>query len=117
MAGLPDSVVLYEVGPRDGLQNESARLSVDEKLRLISALAGAGLTRIEVGSFVKPEWIPQLADTDEVARRAPRLTGITYSALVPNRVGLDRALAAGLREIAVFMSASEAHKKVSTASS
>jgi hydroxymethylglutaryl-CoA lyase len=111
---LPDSVVLYEVGPRDGLQNESARLTVDQKLRLIESLCDAGLTRIEIGSFVKPGWIPQLADTDEVARRAPRRPGVTYSALVPNRHGLDRALAAGLREVAVFMSASETHNQKNT---
>jgi len=111
---LPDSVVLYEVGPRDGLQNESARLTVEQKLQLVSALADAGLTRIEVGSFVKPEWIPQLADTDEVARRAPRRDGVTYSALVPNRHGLDRAMAAGLREVAVFLSSSETHNLKNT---
>ena len=114
MGKLPGSVVLYEVGPRDGLQNESAQLAVDEKLQLIAALADAGLTRIEIGSFVKPEWIPQLADTDEVARRAPRVPGVTYSALVPNKTGLDRALAAGLREVAVFMSASESHNQKNT---
>ena len=116
MAGprLPDSVVVYEVGPRDGLQNETAILSVEDKLRLVEALAASGLTRIEVGSFVKPAWIPQLADTDEVAKRAPRLAGVTYSALVPNRQGLDRALAAGLREIAVFMSSSETHNQKNT---
>jgi hydroxymethylglutaryl-CoA lyase len=107
-------VTLYEVGPRDGLQNEAARLPVDDKLRLISALADAGLTRIELGSFVRPDWIPQLADTDELARRLPRRPGVRYTALVPNRQGLDRAVSAGMREVAVFMSSSEAHNKKNT---
>jgi hydroxymethylglutaryl-CoA lyase len=108
------NVTLYEVGPRDGLQNESARLPVDDKVRLIAALAEAGLTRIEVGSFVRPDWIPQLADTDEVARRAPRKPGVRYAALVPNKQGLERAIATGLGEVAVFMSSSETHNKKNT---
>lgn len=108
------SVTLYEVAPRDGLQNESAQLRPEEKLRLIGALAGSGLSRIEIGSFVRPDWIPQLADTDEVARRLPQKTGLRYAALVPNRTGLDRAVAAGLREVAVFMSASETHNRKNT---
>ena len=107
-------ISLYEVGPRDGLQNESARLPVEDKLRLIAALAEAGLKRIEVGSFVRPDWIPQLAETDEVARRAPRRPGVRYTALVPNRQGLDRAVAAGIGEVAVFMSASETHNRKNT---
>lgn len=108
------SVTLYEVAPRDGLQNESAQLRPEEKLRLIGALAGSRLSRIEIGSFVRPDWIPQLADTDEVARRLPQKTGLRYAALVPNRTGLDRAVAAGLREVAVFMSASETHNRKNT---
>jgi hydroxymethylglutaryl-CoA lyase len=111
---LPERVTLYEVGPRDGLQNEAARLPIDGKLRLLSALADAGLTRIELGSFVRPDWIPQLADTDELARRAPRRPGLRYAALVPNRTGLDRAIASGVREVAVFMSASEMHNHKNT---
>ena len=110
----PRQVTLYEVGPRDGLQNESARLAVDDKLRLIAALAASGLKRIEVGSFVRPDWIPQLADTDAVAQRLPRGAGVRYAALVPNRTGLDRAVAAGLREVAVFMSSSETHNQKNT---
>jgi hydroxymethylglutaryl-CoA lyase len=81
-------------------------------VRLIAALAAAGLERIELGSFVRPDWIPQLADTDEVARRAPK--GPRYTALVPNRQGLERAVAAGLREVAVFMSSSETHNRKNT---
>ena len=111
---LPGRVTLYEVGPRDGLQNESANLSVDARLRLIEALAGAGLKRIEIGSFVRPDWIPQLADTDEVARRMVRRPSVRYAALVPNRFGLDRAVSAGLREVAVFMSATESHNLKNT---
>lgn len=111
---LPERVTLYEVGPRDGLQNESARLSADDKLRLVTALADSGLRRIELGSFVRPDWIPQLADTDEVARRAPQRPGLRYSALVPNRIGFERAVAAGIREIGVFMSSSETHNQKNT---
>jgi hydroxymethylglutaryl-CoA lyase len=110
----PSRVTLYEVGPRDGLQNESARLPVESKVRLITALADCGLGRIEIGSFVRPDWIPQLADTDQVAQRLPRPPGLRYSALVPNRTGLDRAVASGLREVAVFMSSSEAHNQKNT---
>ena len=112
-----NGVTLYEVGPRDGLQNEAALLPVESKLRLVEALARAGLRRIEIGSFVRPDWIPQLADTDELARLllgpgGP--VGPRFSALVPNRVGLERAAAAGLREVAVFMSASESHNQKNT---
>lgn len=111
---LPSHVSLYEVGPRDGLQNESVNLTLDAKLRLIAALADAGLSRIELGSFVRPDWIPQLADTDELARRAVRKPGIRYAALVPNRTGLERAIAAGIGEVAVFMSTSETHNLKNT---
>jgi hydroxymethylglutaryl-CoA lyase len=111
---LPSRITIYEVGPRDGLQNEPANLSVEAKLRLLEALADAGLSRIELGSFVRPDWIPQLADTDEVARRALRKPGLRYVALVPNRTGLNRAIAAGVREVAVFMSSSETHNQKNT---
>jgi len=107
-------VRIYEVGPRDGLQNEAAQLPVDAKVRLIAALAEAGLKRIEVGSFVRPDWIPQLAETDLVAQRAPRIPGVRYSALVPNQTGLDRAIASGIPEVAVFMSATESHNQKNT---
>jgi hydroxymethylglutaryl-CoA lyase len=110
----PSRVTIYEVGPRDGLQNEAARLPVEDKVRLVQALAASRLSRIEVGSFVRADWIPQLADTEEVARRAVRIPGIRVSALVPNRHGLERAIASGLREVAVFMSSSEAHNQKNT---
>ena len=110
----PARVTLYEVGPRDGLQNETAQLPVDAMVRLIASLAAAGLERIEVGSFVRPDWIPQLAETDLVAQRAPKVPGVRYSALVPNRTGLDRAIASGISEVAVFMSATESHNQKNT---
>jgi hydroxymethylglutaryl-CoA lyase len=110
----PDRVSVYEVSPRDGLQNEKATVPLGDKLRLIEALTAAGLRRIEATSFVSPKWIPQLADADDVARALPRIAGsrdVAYSALVPNARGLERAKAAGMKEIAVFLSASETHNQ------
>ena len=108
---VPDRVSVYEVSPRDGLQNERATVPLRGKLRLIEALAAAGLRRIEITSFVSPKWIPQLADADEIGAHAHPPEGATYSALCPNARGLQRAHAAGMREIAVFVSASETHNK------
>jgi hydroxymethylglutaryl-CoA lyase len=108
---LPPDVMLYEVGPRDGLQNESRMVPTEDKIRLVDALSQTGLRAIEITSFVNPKWIPQLADGGEVSRRIVRKPGIVYSALVPNRQGLDAAMAAGMKEVAVFMSASETHNK------
>ena len=108
---LPPEVTLYEVGPRDGLQNESRMVPTDDKVRLVDALSETGLRAIEITSFVNPKWIPQLADGAEVSRRITRKPGIVYSALVPNRQGLDAAISAGMTEVAVFMSASETHNK------
>lgn len=108
---LPPDVTIYEVGPRDGLQNESRLIPTDDKVVFIDALSETGLRAIEITSFVNPRWIPQLADAVEVSRRIKRRPGVIYSALVPNRQGLDSALAAGMTEIAVFMSASETHNK------
>jgi hydroxymethylglutaryl-CoA lyase len=104
-------VDVYEVGPRDGLQNELRTISTEEKLRLIRALIASGLKRIEVTSFVSPKWIPQLADAEKVLRQLDRPEGVTFSALVPNLRGLERAKATGLEEAAVFISASESHSK------
>ena len=109
-----DRVSVYEVSPRDGLQNEKITVPLGDKLRLIDALAGAGLRRIEATSFVSPKWIPQLADADDVASELSRLGAgqeVAYSALCPNAQGLERAKAAKIREIAVFISASETHNK------
>jgi len=108
---LPDAVSVYEVSPRDGLQNEAAQVPTHNKLRLVDALVAAGLERIEVSSFVSPRWIPQLADAEKLIELAtPPLHG-HFSALCPNRQGLERAISCGVREVAVFLSVSETHNK------
>jgi hydroxymethylglutaryl-CoA lyase len=109
---VPSSASIYEVSPRDGLQNEATMIPLAGKRRLVEALVGAGITRLEITSFVSPKWVPQLADAEELARQLDPPPGVTYSALCPNARGLERALAVGLREIAVFMSASETHNKM-----
>lgn len=103
-----DSVRLVEVGARDGLQNEARSLSVDTRIALVERLADAGLRTLEAGAFVSPRWVPQMANSDAVLRGLGQRTGVTYTALVPNLQGLDMALAAGCREVAVFAAASEA---------
>ena len=113
---VPDAVSVYEVSLRDGLQNENATVPLSGKLRLVDALVASGLRRIEITSFVSPRWIPQLADADELAKlvttsRAPSSPGVEFTALCPNARGLERAKLAGMKEIAVFMSASETHNK------
>ncbi|HSN99650.1 MAG TPA: hydroxymethylglutaryl-CoA lyase [Candidatus Nanopelagicales bacterium] len=108
---VPDAVSIYEVSPRDGLQNEATLIPIDGKRRLVDALVAAGLRRIEITSFVSPKWVPQLADAEELARTMRPPEGVTYSALCPNARGLERALAVGLGEIAVFLSASESHNR------
>ncbi len=111
MDRVADRVSVYEVSPRDGLQNERSIVPMSAKLELISALVDAGLSRIEATSFVSPKWIPQLADADELFKALRRPPGVTFSALCPNPRGLERARAAGVQEIAVFVSASETHNK------
>ena len=108
---LPAEATIYEVGPRDGLQNEARQVPTAEKIRFIDSLVAAGIRDIEITSFVSPKWIPQLADAAEVARGVRRPPGVRMSSLVPNRRGLETAVAAGMKEIAVFMSASETHNK------
>ncbi|HSD90489.1 MAG TPA: hydroxymethylglutaryl-CoA lyase [Kofleriaceae bacterium] len=108
---LPAEVTIYEVGPRDGLQNEARNVPTADKIRFIDSLVAAGIRSIEITSFVSPKWIPQLADAAEVARGVARPAGVRMSALVPNRRGLDTALASGMKEVAVFLSASETHNK------
>jgi hydroxymethylglutaryl-CoA lyase len=103
----PTQVRVVEVGPRDGLQNESKTVTADIKIALIEALADAGLTSIEAGSFVSPKWVPQMATTAEVLAKLRRKPGVSYSVLVPNLKGLDQALACNVQEIAVFGAASE----------
>ena len=101
------NVTLVEVGPRDGLQNETTAIDTPSKIALIDGLAAAGHTRIEAGAFVSPKWVPQMADAEAVFAGIRRRPGVRYSALVPNLAGLDRAAASNVREIAVFASASE----------
>jgi hydroxymethylglutaryl-CoA lyase len=108
---LPKSVTIVEVGPRDGLQNEADFVPTDQKIELINRLSATGLRRIEITSFVHPKAIPQLQDSEEVVKRIERKPGIIYSTLVPNEKGLERALAAGVEEIALFVSASETHNQ------
>jgi hydroxymethylglutaryl-CoA lyase len=100
-------VVVVEVGPRDGLQNESAAVPTDVKVAFVDALSAAGLPVVEATAFVSPRAIPQLADAEEVFQRIAKRPGVRYPVLVPNEKGLDRAKAAGAREIAVFTAASE----------
>ncbi|GAA0913499.1 hydroxymethylglutaryl-CoA lyase [Nonomuraea longicatena] len=105
--GLPDRVTVYEVGPRDGLQNEKAVVPVEVKAEFIDRLADAGHRVIEATSFVHPTWVPQLADSADLLARLERRPGVRYPVLVPNLRGLDRALDSGVEEIAVFASATE----------
>lgn len=104
---LPKRVKLVEVGPRDGLQNEPATVPTEAKIELIERLADSGLTVIEAGSFVSPRWVPNMADTAAVLAGIRWRDGVSYPVLVPNMKGLDGALAAGAREIAIFAAASE----------
>ncbi|MED5370421.1 MAG: hydroxymethylglutaryl-CoA lyase [Myxococcota bacterium] len=104
-----ERVSVYEVGPRDGLQNESVTLSTQDKLAFIEQLVAAGVRDIEVSSFVRPRWIPQLADADQVVGALPDVEGVTYWGLVPNKRGLDRAVGVEMKAVATFMSVSETH--------
>ena len=108
LAGLPARVTVYEVGPRDGLQNEAALIPVEVKVEFIRQLLAAGHTAVETTSFVSPKWVPQLADAAELlAQLGAPPDGVRMPVLVPNEKGLERALAAGVSEIAVFGSATE----------
>ena len=104
---IPNSVRLFEVGARDGLQNERATISVAAKIELIERLVDAGLRNIEAGSFVSPQRVPQMADSDAVFRGIRRQEGVRYSALTPNLRGIEAAIMAGVDEVAVFSAASE----------
>ncbi|BCG24221.1 3-hydroxy-3-isohexenylglutaryl-CoA/hydroxy-methyl glutaryl-CoA lyase [Pseudomonas tohonis] len=105
---IPKKVRLVEVGPRDGLQNEKQPISVADKVRLVDDLSAAGLGYIEVGSFVSPKWVPQMAGSAEVFAGITYRPGVTYAALAPNMKGFEAALEAGVKEVAVFAAASEA---------
>jgi hydroxymethylglutaryl-CoA lyase len=107
-------VVIVEVGPRDGLQNETTPITTADKLALIGRLAEAGLSRIEATAFVSPRWVPQMADHEAVMRGITRRPGIVYSALVPNEKGAEAALAAGAQALAVFTAASESFCRKNT---
>ena len=104
---VPRAVKMVEVGPRDGLQNESATLTTDIKVELINRLSDTGLSVIEAGAFVSPKWVPQMADSGEVLARIERRPGVSYPVLVPNMKGFEGARAAGATEIAIFTAASE----------
>lgn len=106
-----ESVRIHEVSPRDGLQNEPEVVATDDKVELVRRLVASGLRDVEITSFVRPSWIPQLADAAELVARLPRAEGVRHWALVPNLRGLERALDAGLRHVATFMSASETHNR------
>src|SRR5262245_26125950 len=100
-------VTIVEVGPRDGLQNESDAVPTADKIQFVDRLTAAGLPVIEVTAFVSPKWVPQMSDAAEVFAGITRRPGTRYSALVPNLAGLDRALASGVEEIDVFAAACE----------
>ena len=108
---LPKRIKMVEVGPRDGLQNESAIVPTEIKIELIDRLSATGLAAIEGGSFVSPKWIPQMADTAEVLQGLSRQPGVSYPVLVPNLQGLEAAIAAGAEEVAVFSAASESFSR------
>ncbi len=105
---LPSRVLITEVGPRDGLQNEKQPVSTDAKVELCTRLLQAGVRQLEATSFVSPKWVPQMADAAEVMARLPRLAGVTVSVLTPNMKGFEAALAAGADEVVIFAAASEA---------
>ncbi|MGI8315239.1 hydroxymethylglutaryl-CoA lyase [Halobacillus mangrovi] len=111
MLELPNHVMIKEVGPRDGLQNEPNEVPTEDKIAWINQLSEAGYKYIEFSSFVHPKWIPQLKDAKEVAASIERKPGVTYAALVPNMKGLEGALETNVDEISVFMSASDTHNK------
>jgi hydroxymethylglutaryl-CoA lyase len=107
LEGLPVAITVYEVGARDGLQNEQRAIPTEVKLELIDRLAAAGLRTIEATSFVHPRWVPQLADAEDLMDRLVRVEGVRYPVLVPNAKGLQRALDRGARDVAIFVSATE----------
>ena len=107
MSHYPSTVKIVEVGPRDGLQNEAKTISVADKIKYIQLLAEAGLTYIEAGAFVSPKWVPQMADTEHVLAALDLKGLVTYAVLVPNMKGMEAAIAAGVRDVAVFAAASE----------
>jgi hydroxymethylglutaryl-CoA lyase len=114
MSAMPASVTVVEVGPRDGLQNEGPAIPTADKVAFVDRLSAAGLREIEVTAFVSPTWIPQLADASDVFSGITRRPGTRYSALVPNMQGLERAIGAGVTDIAIFAAASETFSRKNT---
>lgn len=110
----PKHVKVVEVGPRDGLQNESTTVPAEIKIQLVEKLAAAGLSAIEVGAFVSPKWVPQMATSAEVFSRVDKQPNVSYPMLVPNLKGLELALAAGVEEIALFAAATETFSQKNT---
>lgn len=108
---MADYVEIFEVGPRDGLQNEPRPIATQDKVALVDCLSRAGFRRIEVASFVSPKWVPQMADSADVLAGIQRAENLSYAALTPNMRGFERAMAAGADEIAIFGSASEGFSK------
>ncbi len=108
---MSEYVEIFEVGPRDGLQNEKRQIPTAEKVALVDCLSGAGFRRIEVASFVSPKWVPQMADSADVLAGITRAPGISYAALTPNLRGFEGAVAAKADEVAIFGSASEGFSK------
>ncbi len=108
---LTETVEIFEVGPRDGLQNEARQIPTEDKIALVNCLSRAGFRRIECASFVSPKWVPQMADSDAVLAGITRAPGVSYAALTPNMRGLEGALAAQADEVAIFGSASEGFSK------
>lgn len=111
---LPSSVKIVEVGPRDGLQNEKQPVATDTKVELVDQLTAAGVSYIEVGSFVSPKWVPQMAGSDEVFQKIARKEGVTYAALAPNMQGYQRAMESGVTEVAIFAVVSETFSQRNT---
>lgn len=103
----PSFVSIFEVGPRDGLQNEKSPVSLQSKVELVNQLSSAGVQKIEAGSFVSPKWVPQMANSAEVFSQINRSPGVSYSALIPNIKGMEMAIASGADEVAIFAAASE----------
>lgn len=108
---MADLVEIFEVGPRDGLQNEAAAVTTADKIHLTNLLSNCGFRRIEIGSFVSPKWVPKMADSVDVFAGIDRVSGISYAALTPNMQGFDGAVRAKADEIAIFASASEGFSK------
>ena len=108
---MAEFVEIFEMGPRDGLQNEKRQIPTEEKIALVDCLSEAGFKRIEVASFVSPKWVPQMADSAQVLANIKRAAGVSYAALTPNMQGFNRAVMAQADEIAIFGSASEGFSK------